>query len=147
MQQTREMLNQFLVKIFNKIMFNEEAWINAKLGSKITIRNVHILEAINTAISENNSSMGNIANKLCITAGTLTVALKKLETQGYIKRKQNKEDKRVYNISLTSAAKKVLALHDQYHNNLIDTVTSNLSIKEEANLVDLLSKIKYYFTN
>lgn len=143
---TKEMLNQVLVKIFNTILFNEETYVKEHLGDKITLRNMHVLDAVYVANEEGNSSMSNISNKLGITAGTLTIALKRLEKDGYITKTQSTKDKRVYNIKLTSEGVKILKVHSSYHKKMIDTITSNLSIKEEANLIDLLSKIKYYFT-
>ncbi len=147
MQFTKEMLNEILVKIFNQILFNEERYLSKNLEDKITLRSVHILEAISELEADNLSSMGNIAEKLNITAGTLTTLLKKLENDDFIVRKQSTTDKRKYFINLTNKGKKVVKIHDKYHAKMIDTVTNNLSIKEESDLVDLLSKIKYYFTD
>lgn len=147
MQFTKEMLNEILVKIFNQILFNEERYLSKNLEDKITLRSVHILEAISELEADKLSSMGNIAEKLNITAGTLTTLLKKLENDDFIVRKQSTTDKRKYFINLTNKGKKVVKIHDKYHAKMIDTVTNNLSIKEESDLVDLLSKIKYYFTD
>ena len=146
MENTKEMLNDILVKIFNQIMFNEETSLQQKIGNKITIRNVHIIEAIYNAEKQNQANISNIAKNLNITTGTLTVALNKLEKQGYIIKKQSATDKRVFYVALTNAGKKINNAHIQYHKEMIDLIISNLSTKEAANLIDLLSKLKYYFT-
>lgn len=146
MDYTKKMLNEVLVKIFNTIMFNEEAYLKDNLNQDITIRGVHTLEAIDEANKENDASMGNIASHLMVTAGSLTVLIKKLEVKGYITRTQSKQDKRSFNITLTKKGEKVLNIHTKYHQEMIDMITRNLSKKEEENLIDLLSKIKYYFS-
>lgn len=146
MEATKEILNDALVKIFNQILFSEEKYLHSHTTGGVTLRGVHILEAISTLQKQGDASMGNIAEKLNITAGTLTTLLKNLEKQGYITKKQSATDKRKYYISLTAEAKKVLKVHDQYHKKMIDTITINLSNKETASLVDLLGKIKYYFS-
>ncbi len=145
MDTTKEMLNQTLVKIFNQILFNEEEYLKKNLTSNITVRSVHILEAINTAAENGEPGSKKVASILGITPGTLSVALKKLINQGYVTKKQSKTDKRIYNIALTPSGKNVCKVHAEYHQAMIDIVTRNLSAKEEAALVDLLSKIKYFF--
>jgi DNA-binding MarR family transcriptional regulator len=146
MDSTREVLNQFLTKSFNQILFSEEEYLSQKLGTKITLKAVHTLEAVREAEKENNTTVSAISSKLSTTAGTLSVALKRLEKDGYILRTQNTTDKRIFFITLTPAGKKVLKVHDEYHKKMVDTIAGNLSKKEEADLVDLLSKIKYFFS-
>ena len=142
METTKEVLNQVLVKIFNKIIFNEENYLLKEVGSKITINGVHILQAIEEAGEQ--PSMKNIAETLNITAGTLSVGLKRLIEGGYVTKTQSAADKRIYLLALTPTGKKVCKIHSKYHQELIDTITRNLSTKEEAALVDLISKVKYF---
>lgn len=142
----KRMLNDVLVKLFNTILFNEEDYLKKHCNQKITLRGVHVLECVNACKQNNENTMGNVATNLGVTAGTLTTLLKKLEKDNYIYRVQAKDDKRKIFIELTSLAKSVLEVHDKYHDNMINIITSNLGKKEEMALVDLLSKIKYYFT-
>ena len=46
-------------------------------------------------------TMGELGRRLFLDSGTLTPMLKKLEKQGYLKRKREKIDERVVRISLT----------------------------------------------
>ena len=46
-------------------------------------------------------TMGELGRRLVLDSGTLTPMLKKLEKQGYLKRKREKKDERVVRISLT----------------------------------------------
>ncbi len=142
---TKEILNEILVKLFNAVLFNEEDFIKSNLNEKITLRGVHAIEAIDKANKNKDASMKNIASILGVTAGTLTTLLKKLETKGYITKKQSKEDKRKYFIQITRKGEKVLNVHKEYHENMIDMITRNLSPKEINQLIDLMSKVKYYF--
>lgn len=146
MEQAKEMLNDVLVKIFNQIMFSEEATLQEKTNGKITIRNIHILEAIANAELENKTNITSIAKTLNITTGTLTVALNKLQKQGYIIKKQSDKDKRIFYVALTKEGKRINKIHADYHKDMVNFIVNNLSTKEEANLIDLLSKVKYYFT-
>ena len=143
---TKQMLNEILVKLFNAVLFSEEDFLKKNINDKITLKSVHVLEAIKKAEGkDNNVSMSQIASVLGITAGTLTTMIKKLEDKGYIVKRQSKDDKRKTFVVLTKKAEKVIDVHNSYHENMIDMITRNLSPKEEQSLVDLLSKIKYFF--
>ena len=143
---TKQMLNEILVKLFNAVLFSEEDFLKKNINEKITLKSVHVLEAIKKAEGkDNNVSMSQIASLLGITAGTLTKKKKKLEDKGYIVKRHSKDDKRKTFVVLTKKAEKVIDVHNSYHENMIDMITRNLSPKEEQSLVDLLSKIKYFF--
>ena len=143
---TKQMLNEILVKLFNAVLFSEEDFLKKNINEKITLKSVHVLEAIKKAEGkDNNVSMSQIASLLGITAGTLTTMIKKLEDKGYIVKRHSKDDKRKTFVVLTKKAEKVIDVHNSYHENMIDMITRNLSPKEEQSLVDLLSKIKYFF--
>ncbi len=143
---TKQMLNEILVKLFNAVLFSEEDFLKKNINDKITLKSVHVLEAIKKAEGkDNNVSMSQIASVLGITAGTLTTMIKKLEDKDYIVKRQSKDDKRKTFVVLTKKAEKVIDVHNSYHENMIDMITRNLSPKEEQSLVDLLSKIKYFF--
>ncbi len=143
---TKQMLNEILVKLFNAVLFSEEDFLKKNINEKITLKSVHVLEAIKKAEGkDNNVSMSQIASVLGITAGTLTTMIKKLEDKGYIVKRHSKDDKRKTFVVLTKKAEKVIDVHNSYHENMIDMITRNLSPKEEQSLVDLLSKIKYFF--
>ena len=144
---TKQMLNEILVKLFNVVLFSEEEFLKRKMEEKITLKSVHVLEAIKQIeTDEKNASMSQIKDALGVTAGTLSVVLKKLEDKGYVVKKKAKEDKRKFYITLTKKAEKVINVHKEYHESMIDMITRNLSKKEEEGLVDLLSKIKYFFS-
>lgn len=143
---TTKLLNEVLVKLFNSILFNEEEFLKKNLSSDISLRGVHILEAVRNCQNNNENTMGKISQELGVTAGTFTTLLNNLEKNGYLSRTRSTDDKRKTFINLTIKAEKVLNVHDKYHTKMIDMITSNLSKKEEMALVDLLSKIKYFFS-
>ncbi len=144
---TSQMLNEVLVKLFNSILFNEEEYLKKNLkDNNITLRGVHILEAVQKCKQNENNTMGKISKDIGVTAGTFTTLLKNLELNGYIIRNRSEDDKRKTFINITSKAKDVLKVHSQYHAKMINMITTNLSKKEEMALIDLLSKIKYFFT-
>ena len=55
-------------------------------------------------------TVGEIGKKLFLDNGTLTPLLKKLETQGFLKRRRSKEDGRVITVKLTKEGKQLREL-------------------------------------
>ncbi len=144
MDSSKEILNDALVGLFNQVLLKEESYMKSKMTSSLTLNNVHILEAVNSF--ENCCTMSELAGKLRVTVSTLSTNIKKLIDNNYLLKRQSKADKRVFYVKLTPKGNKILKIHEEYHKKMIDLIATNLSNKETADLIDLLSKIKYFFS-
>ena len=145
MEDTKEVLNEVLVSLFNQIMFNEEKNLKSEMNNEITIRDVHVLEAI-YKFQEKKSASKFMAKALNVTAGTLTTAVKRLVNKGYVKRNVDVKDKRVVRLVLTSKGAKANKAHKKFHSDMVNTVTKDMSIEEEKMLVKLLNKVAVFFS-
>jgi len=88
--EAREIINELLVEIFNRILAIEGQNLKDK-GIKLSMSEVHVLEAIE--LSE-EPIMSNIAKRLGITIGSLTTAINTLYQKGYVSRDRDAEDRR-----------------------------------------------------
>ena len=70
-----DVINDYLVKIFNSMLYIEEKALQASRFSDLSIKEMHTIEAI--GMYERHTST-EVANKLNITVGTLTVAVNAL---------------------------------------------------------------------
>lgn len=145
MERTKELLNEVLVEVFNQIMFNEEKNLIKDVGKDITIRDIHVIEEIAKNVKLGNSASNIVAKSLNITAGTLTTAIKRLESKGYVVRKSDEKDKRFSKLFLTEKGEKVNKLHMAFHKKMVDKILQNVTIEEEKLLIDLLSKVIDFF--
>jgi DNA-binding MarR family transcriptional regulator len=83
----KEVINELLVDVFNHIL-NIEGDILKKRGIKLSMTEVHVLEAIrNTTVP----TMGNVAQKLRVTLGTLTTSVNVLVRKDYVTRYRMKK--------------------------------------------------------
>ena len=89
---TEYVLNKLLVQLFNDILQIEKNAMNNTEFKDLSITEIHTIEAIG---KEGNRTMGEIANDLRITVGTLTTAINRLIKKGYVERKRIEEDRRV----------------------------------------------------
>lgn len=141
MKSSHMVLNDLLVHLFKDILQIEEKALREQ-GSDISITEIHTIDAIS---HERPRTMSEIAKDLEITMGTLTTAVDKLIKKGYAKRMRSEEDKRVVLVELTNKGNEAKKLHDQFHQDMIESVTKELTDKEEEVLIDSLSKLMGFF--
>lgn len=82
-----------------------------------------------------------LAERLNIDKATCARAIKKLESQGYITRKINPEDKRAYIIYLTEKAKKLKPTIGKIRKNWTKNLLKGFTEKEEKQLFEYLERI------
>lgn len=141
MNQTRHTLNELLVGLFNYILYIEERNIKQK-GVELSMNDVHILESIQKA---SDNSMSHIARRCMITQGTLTTNVAKLIKKGYVIKYKDDEDKRISRLKITDKALDVLAIHDEFHKEMIDKALKNLHLEDNEVLNTSLENILAYF--
>jgi DNA-binding MarR family transcriptional regulator len=89
--------------------------------------------------------MGDIAEKLRITVGSLTTSVNRLVKKGYIVRRDDEKDRRKVLLELTESAQKVLKVHEEFHNHLIDSLFLDMKIEDEVVLIKSLENILSFF--
>ena len=139
---TEYVLNMLLVQLFNDILQIEKNAMNNTEFKDLSITEIHTIEAIG---KEGNRTMGEIANDLRITVGTLTTAINRLIKKGYVERKRIEEDRRVVVVYLTESGKKVFDEHTLFHKEMIDEVAKNFEDYELKVLTKALSKVSEFF--
>ncbi|MFA6801622.1 MAG: MarR family transcriptional regulator [Acholeplasmataceae bacterium] len=143
MGHAKQLINELLVEVFNQIL-SIEADVLKKQGVKLSMTEVHVLEAIrNTEIP----TMGNIAHRLRVTLGTLTTSVNVLVKKEYVRRYRDEKDRRKVYLELNSSAIKVLSIHDSFHEDMLSSIIDDLSIDENEVLVKSLENISDYFKN
>ena len=92
-------------------------------------------------------SQEELTKILNIDKGTTAKSIKKLETEGFVMRVKDKNDKRINRVYLTP---KALEIKDEFLSSINaweNTLTSNLSYAEKEQALTLLKKITYNITH
>ncbi|MGX7091977.1 MarR family winged helix-turn-helix transcriptional regulator [Hutsoniella sourekii] len=134
----KEYINRQLVAIFNEMLVIEEAALQASDFSDLSMREMHTIEAIGLF---GRLSSKEVAQKLAITPGTLTVAIQNLVKKGYVERRRLEDDRRVVRLALTKKGKLIYRLHRKFHMNMVDRVTQDFDEAEVATLVKGLTNL------
>ncbi len=138
----RKRLNQQLVGLFNRLLLQEERAL-APVARDLSLREIHCIEQVCAA--DGMSTMGELAERLGITLGTLTVSVNRLEFKGYVRRRRDTRDRRVVRLIPTEKALAVDRRHQAFHTGMVDDISRYLSPQQLEQLMDMLGSIEAYF--
>lgn len=144
MDKSKKVLNEILVELFNDILQIEEESLKRGPLSDLSITELHTIEAIGMY---EKKTMGDIAQTLDITVGTLTTAINKLIKKGYVVRQRIESDRRVVLVSVTKKGKLAYRLHEKFHSDMVSETIEGLSEVEEEILISALERLNCYFKN
>ncbi len=111
-------------------------------GSDLTPGQMHAIEIIG---HEKSLRMKELAEKLGVTTGTLTVSVDRLEQKGLIERKPHETDRRSYRVVLTAVGKKHFAKHHEFHLKLTEEIVATLTPDELESFELVLGKVVSQF--
>ena len=126
---------------FDNILTLEKNAVENGPFKDLTLAELHAIEAIN----EQSGTMTEIAGKLGITVGSLTVTINRLVKKEYVARAYTEKDRRCVNLSLTSKGRLANRVHDYFHVNMVKKMTANLSEEEEKVLIKSLEELTRFF--
>ena len=113
--------------VANMAMVIEERTMDTKQISDLTIGEIHVIEMVN---KYNNKPMTLIAKKMHVTVGSLTIGVNRLVQKGYLLRIRDEMDHRVILLSITQLGKKVLKVHDKFHDDILGLVLDSLPLQQ-----------------
>ena len=127
-------LNDLLVNTFQTILRLEEASLRSMSGEKLSISELHMLEAIHKE-PEEGRTITDIAQDLSITLPTVTVAINKLAQKGYVRKHKGRMDGRTVHVLLTETGRRAEAAHRFFHRRMVHAVAQNIPQEEREVLL------------
>ena len=136
-------LNSLLVDVFNYILRFEETALKEILNLPITVTEAHVIEAVGK--KKDGVSVSEIAAALQIAVPTATVAVKKLESKGFLTKKSCSEDARRFIVKLTEKGIKIDRAHELFHHKMVRNISREFSDTEKNVLLRTIKKLSAYF--
>lgn len=134
-----EALNQLVTEFYDKMSSWEHSVVKE---TGYSLAQVHTIEVLG---NHGHLRMKELANKLGITTGTLTVQVDKLVSANLIERLADPEDGRAIVVSLTEEGQSIHQYHNQLHLNLMKELTRNISTEDGERLIAILSQMNKEF--
>ncbi|MGF1710992.1 MarR family transcriptional regulator [Vibrio kagoshimensis] len=139
MKKNLETLNQLLTEFYDKMSSWEQSVVKE---TGYTLAQVHTIEVLGV---HGQMRMKELADKLGITTGTLTVQVDKLVIAGLIERLPHVVDRRAIVVALTDKGQQIHLRHNQLHLDLVKDLTINVESEEEEKLIATLTKMNREF--
>lgn len=137
-------LNQLISETFNEILKVEERSVKLAADDKLSLTEVHTLEAVGV---DGGKSMTEVAAKLKITVGTLTISINRLVNKGYVERFRTQEDRRVVKVQLTPEGKNIVKVHDRFHERMVYAMMDRLKDSEIEIFTTSVENLLAFFRN
>ncbi|GGP94521.1 MarR family winged helix-turn-helix transcriptional regulator [Shewanella ulleungensis] len=113
-------LNNLIIEFYDKLSSWEQSVVK---DTGYSLAQVHTIEVLG---SHGPMRMKELADRLGITTGTLTVQIEKLVNLGLVNRAAHEDDRRSILVGLTSEGTKLHAHHNRMHIELTKDITRNL---------------------
>ena len=134
-----EHLNQSLTEFYDKMSSWEQSVVKE---TGYSLAQVHTIEVLGV---HGALRMKELAEKLGITTGTLTVQIEKLVKANLIERRDHPTDRRAIVVILTEDGQKIHRHHNQLHLELVKDITRNIEPEDEEVLLRCLRKMAQEF--
>lgn len=141
MEPAEATINTFLVDVFNDVLRLENESLRRSGCRQLSVSELHMLEAVQSGAA----GMGELAERLSLSPGSVTIAAKTLEQKGYLVRRRSQTDRRRVTVCLTPRAEDALAYHAAFHRRLIGAVSAELSVQQMNALGDALRTLHTFF--
>jgi DNA-binding MarR family transcriptional regulator len=130
-----ETLSHQLIELYDKVSSWEHSVVK---DSGLSPAQMHTIEIIG---HRKNLRMKELAEKLGVTTGTLTIGVDKLEKLNLVERKPHDTDRRSYFVVLTDKGERMFEEHHRFHEDFTREVSTELTNDEIDILSNLLGKI------
>lgn len=130
-----EQLSDLLIEFYEKLSSWEQAVVR---DTPITLPQMHTLEILG---QQPLLRMKELAAKMGVTTGTLTVGVDRLEKQGLVTRIPHESDRRSILVALTEAGRELYLEHHAHHLHLTREIQAALTSEETEQLASILTKL------
>lgn len=137
-------LNDLLVNTFNSILRLEEEMLHRISADKLSINELHMLEAVHRQGGEGRS-ITDLARDLSITLPSVTAAINKLARKGYVIKSRSEQDGRVVIVQLSEEGRRAEAVHRFFHRQMVNRATQGLTQPQKDALLAGLNNLLAFF--
>jgi len=130
-----EHLSDLIIEFYEKLSSWEQAVVR---DTPITLSQMHTLEILG---QQSPLRMKELAAKMGVTTGTLTVNIDRLEKQGLVARIPHETDRRSILVALTPAGEELHRVHHDHHLHLTRELQAALTPEETSQFASILARL------
>ncbi len=130
-----EELTRLLIEFYERFSSWEHGVVRE---TGLTLPQMHTLEILGDS---GDLRMTELAARMGVTTGSLTVLVDRLERAGFVARKPHETDRRSIRVGLTAEGKELFTAHHRLHARLTEEIACVLSPEELEALPDVLKRL------
>ncbi|MDR3086114.1 MAG: MarR family transcriptional regulator [Christensenellaceae bacterium] len=135
-------LSKSLGEIYGSIRRVEDKMLRSSVLN-ITLSELDFLDVIG-GYGEKGCSIGEIAKGGKVTMPTVTVAIKKLESKGFVEKIRSDEDGRRVRVILTRMGRKTYAAHRYFHERMVRALLQEVSEDLRPTVLSALQNLSVF---
>lgn len=139
MKTTEDQLNHAMVEFYEKLSSWEQAVVK---DNGHTLAQIHTVEILG---GHGPMRMKELAEKIGVTTGTLTVQIDKMVKADLVTRQPHETDRRSILVALTKTGHELYEEHDALHLQLTGELTVKFSDEERVQLLSFMQRINAEF--
>ncbi len=141
----KKKIKTVMLNTINMVIKTEEAIMRSTSAENdLSVAEIHTLVAVGR---RQPKTMSDIANELLINVSTLSIAVKKLERKGFVRRLRTSDDRRVVRIELTERGTAALCKHEKFYFDLVEEALCNMDDNEKKQYLKSMEGLMKFFEN
>ena len=134
-------LNHLLTSTYHEISRTEELILRNLSNDMLSISELHILDVV----GRSGCTVTDIAQNMCISMPSATIAVKKLEKKGYITKERDEDDARRVCIRLTTLGRRAYTAHLWFHRQMVQHIERAFCAEERELLLTTIRRLEGFF--
>jgi len=139
-----DILNDYFLHSALRLISQEEQCLRRICSPDLSIRELHVVEAVACLQTDSRSTMAEIARYLHLSPASLTTAVNVLVKKGFLEREYSAEDRRVIHVRLTEAGEAANRKYLDFVRNMLYEVSSDLDEDVADRMIETLIRLSDY---
>ena len=141
----KNILSDYVLHSALHMLTLEEQCLKRTCESDLSVRELHVIEAVASLMDSGKNTMAEIAKYLHVSPASLTAAVNVLVKKGYVCREYSSSDRRVIYINLTERGDSANRKYLDFVRNFLEYVGCDLDEESADKMIDALMKALEYF--
>ena len=137
-------LNDYFLHSALRLLSLEEQCLRRSCSKDLSVRELHVLEAVSSLRSSGKNTMAEIAKYLHLSPASLTTAINVLVNKGYVARSYSPVDRRVIFVELTETGEDANRRYLDFVRDMILSVADGLDEESADTLISTILNLSEY---
>ena len=142
-----EIMNDYFLHSALHLLTLEEQSLRNQCADDLSIRELHVVEAVAVLQETEKNTMAEIAGYLHLSPASLTTAVNVLVKKGYLVRDYSPVDRRVIYVNLTESGVTANRKYLDFVKEMIYKVTENVDEQTADGMIEAMLKLSDYLEN